>query len=108
MTSICDENAFEFAVLSDEEIISMANSNSDVPERDNGLEDTAEDDVIVSETTLTEATEASITVLTFQAIPGFTGIKELDKIQVYCNQEKVIKGNYKLKNMYICTKTITC
>lgn len=41
----CDENASQFAVLSDEEIISMANSNSDEPERDNGLEDTDEDDV---------------------------------------------------------------
>lgn len=95
----CDENASQFAVLSDEEIISMANSNSDEPERDNGLEDTDENEVIVSETTLKEAIEASSTLLNFLDSPGCSGITEQDKIQVYRIQEKLIKENYKLKNI---------
>lgn len=95
----CDENASQFVVLSDEEIISMANRISDEPERDNGLEDTDEDDVIVSETTLKEAIEASSTLLNFLDSPGCSGITEQDKIQVYRIQEKLIKENYKLKNI---------
>ena len=75
--------------MSDEEIISMANSNTDEPERDNGLEGTYKDDVIASETTLEEAIEASSTVK--------------NKRQVFCMQEKLINYNYVLGKQHNMT-----
>ena len=63
------------------------------------MEDTDEDDSIVSETTLKEALEPSSLLLSFLDSPVCTGIIEQHKIQVYRIQENLINENYKLKNI---------
>ena len=75
----CDENTTQSSVLSDEEIISMANSNSDELERGNWLENSEQVDVTVSETDLKEAIEAFSILLNFLDSPGCSGTIEQDK-----------------------------
>ena len=99
MASLCEENAAQFTVLLNGEIIIMTNSNSNEPERHNGLKDTGEDNVIVPKTTLKEAIEASSALLNCLDRPGCSGITDQGKIQVYRIQEKLIKENYKLTNI---------
>ena len=92
----CDENASPFAVLSDEEIIRMTNP-SDEPERENGSEESDEDDLIAPKITLKEAIHASSTLLDFLESPGCSGSSEQDKMQVYRIQEKLVNENMILK-----------
>lgn len=93
----CDMDAPPFHILSEEEIVTMAN-NFDEPESDISSEQSEEDDSVVPRISIQDAINASTTLLKFLESGRCSVITEQDTIQIYRIQEKLMSENIKAKN----------